>query len=82
MSDDLPPAPPPRPISDAIRLALEQTSTTLPADKHGAVSITASLQGVEASAAFRIREGWTAGVWGASDWTGKPAAGARVQGTW
>jgi hypothetical protein len=72
----------PHPIANSLSAQLDKTLTTIPAGGTGQASITASLKGIEAEVATRIKWGWELGVWGAAERGVGSEAGIRLRKQW
>jgi len=66
---------------DALQKALDAIAG-VPAGKAGHLDLGVTTKGAQVQYGQRFGSVWQTGVWGATDWTGKWSAGARLQASW
>lgn len=70
------------PISDSMRLELDNVIDRIKSDKRGKLEGTVSLDGLEVSLGYKISKGWDTSVWYGREWSGNQDAGARIRYQW
>ena len=79
----VPPPNIPRPVSATLEEALARVIATVPPEKRGSFTASASLQGATAEVAHKLSDNWTVSAYGAYWWqSGAREAGARIKGSW
>ncbi len=73
------PEPFPQPVPFQLDAAIKKAVAALPTASRGAAEVTATLEGLEASIAYRPRQGLTLGGYAARLWGGGWQAGARAR---